>query len=363
MPSLRLQGLAFLLLMGWGVWQGIAALSSDAARSRLAPVMTGTDFLAGRTAAAINHVMAHALPADAWLRAAGGSIRYVLFRSGGPQVRLGCDGWLFLTEELRPWDGAAEAMAARTAALARIEGRLREQGVALAVVLVPDKARVQSASLCGAPLSEQAAARHDAAFSALRAAGLARVVPLLPALTSEPALYYRTDTHWNQRGAALAASAVVAALGDVDLARDKAFRTEAAGEETDGPGDLLRLMGLDRAGWPRPAPDRERRETTTEQDGSEAGGGLLDDTPAPEVALVGSSYSLNANFHGRLQEAIQGVVFNGAKAGGGFAGAAREYFTGPTFAESPPRLVIWEIPERVLVQPIEREEREFLARW
>ena len=107
----RLQALAAIALLLWGLGQGIAALADPASRQRLAETLTWEAFLAGRTAGAINHVMAHALPADPWLRAAGGLLRWGLFRSGGPQVAVGCDGWLFLTEELRPWPGAQAAMA------------------------------------------------------------------------------------------------------------------------------------------------------------------------------------------------------------------------------------------------------------
>jgi len=113
-------------------------------------------------------------------------------------------------------------------------------------------------------------------------------------------------------------------------------------------------MGLDIMpdGW-RPA--------RTEAPAS-AAGGLLDDDASPQVALIGSSYSVNANFHGFLQEKLGAAVTNLAQAGGGFAGAATAYFTGATFREAPPRVLIWEIPERFMVQPMGIEERAFLAR-
>ena len=119
-------------------------------------------------------------------------------------------------------------------------------------------------------------------------------------------------------------------------------------------------MGLDILpdGW-RPAPDRQRLAQTEAP--APAAGGLLDDAAAPQVALIGSSYSMNANFHGFLQEALGAAVTNLAQAGGGFAGAATTYFAGATFREAPPRVIIWEIPERVMVQPIGEAERAFLA--
>lgn len=358
----RIQAIAAIALLLWGCGQGIAALADPTSRQRLAETLTWEAFLAGRTAGAINHIMAHALPADPWLRAAGGLFRWGLFRSGGPQVSVGCDGWLFLTEELRPWPGAEAAMATRAAALGRIATALREKGITLVVAITPDKARVNPERLCAARYSAQAGIRHAEATALLRQAGLAPVDWLTPLLDGKAAgpVHFRTDTHWSQHGAAIAATALAAATVSLPLARAEAFRTRAASAETEGPGDLLRLMSLDRLSdsW-RPRADRLRLETTTPE--SEPTGGLLDETPAPAVALIGSSYSLNANFHGRLQEALNSTVVNFAEAGGGFAGSARTFFASPTWRDTPPRLVIWEILERALGQPIGAEEAAFLA--
>jgi alginate O-acetyltransferase complex protein AlgJ len=359
-----LQGAAAVLLLGLGAWQGIAAIASTPGGQRLRPNLTLEAFLSGKLTGAVNHVMAHQLPADPLLRAAGGVFRYNLFHSGGPQVRVGCGETLFLTEELRPWPGAEAAMAERAQGVRRVREALAARGIQLAVAIVPDKARVKSAELCGAPWSAQAMARYDAFIGALRGQGV-EPIALLPALLAREAAggaYWRTDTHWNQEGAKAAAAAIAEALADAPFSRSEGFRTTSAAEETDGPGDLLRLTSLDHVpNALRPAPDRQHVETT---DVPEAGGGgLLDETPAPEVALVGSSYSVNANFVGALQEALRSLVFNAATAGGGFAGSAATYFAGETFRESPPRLVIWEIPERVVGQPLTQAERDFIGRW
>ena len=257
-------------------------------------------------------------------------------------------------------------MAERAEGVRRVRDGLAARGVALAVALVPDKARVKRARLCGAPLSAQAEARHDAFAAALRTRGLDPIL-LLPALARQEAAggaYWRTDTHWNQEGAKAAAAAIAAATRDQPLSRAEPWRTVAAAEETNGPGDLLRLTSLDRVPDAlRPAPDRQRLERNEAPEAPAGGGGLLDDTPAPEVALIGSSYSVNANFHGALQAALRSTVLNAATAGGGFAGSAATYFAGEAFRESPPKLVIWEIPERVVAQPLTQAERDFMARW
>ena len=358
----RGQGVAMVLVMLWGLWQGVAALAAPESLARLRETMALDAFLGGRTAAAVNHVMAHALPADYALRAAGGLLRWELFDSGGPQLRAGCDNWLFLTEELRPWPSAGAAMAERAAGLARVAAALRDKGIALVVAVTPDKARVQAEALCGAPWSAQAQGRHAAFDALLRGQGVVAVDALGALVAGKAAgdVYWRTDTHWNQRGAALVAGAIAQTAAALPPPRDTPFRTVAAADETDGPGDLVRLMSLERLpAWLRPRPDRHHLARTTEAEAG--GGGLLDDAPGPQVALIGSSYSVNANFHGALQQALGTRVANFGKAGGGFAGSGRDYFASSAWRETPPRLVVWEVLERALGQPVSEEERAFLA--
>ena len=251
-------------------------------------------------------------------------------------------------------------MEERAAALGRLRAKLAGEGVALLVAVVPDKARLEAAQLCGAPRAAEAVARLPDWLGLLRAQGVPALSLLEPLQAAAPA-FWRTDTHWNQPGAAASAAAIAQATATLPLARAEAFRTASAPEEANGPGDLLRLMSLDQVPDAlRPAPDRQHQERT-EAAGEAAG--LLDETPPAEVVLLGSSYSVNANFHGRLQQALASTVASHAKAGGGFAGAAREYFAGTAWREARPKLLVWEIPERVVGQPIGAEEREFLVGW
>ncbi len=342
----RLTGLIFLAALAWGTSQGIQALSTPAARTRLAETLTPAAFLAGRTTAAVNRVMAHYLPADPWLRAAGGVWRWALFGSGGPQVRAGCGNWLFLTEELRPWPGADAAMASRVNALAQRTAALARSGITLRIVLVPDKSRVAQSELCGAPRSAQAKSRL-AAFRTLATGQGLTYLDLESILRPED--FRHTDTHWTSGGAARAANAIAAA------AITPAPKTEAP--VTDW-GDLVRLMSLDAAPAAfRPAPDQLHRLIYPKP---EASGGLLDDTPAPRITLIGTSFSRNGQFDEALATAFGEPVLNVARSGGGFAEAARAYFTSDAFRETPPAQIIWEIPERVLGQPIGPEEAAFL---
>ena len=363
----RAQGLAVIAVLAVGFGAAVATLASPGPRLRLADAMTWQAVFGGGTAAEVNRAMAHDLPFGGALAAAGGVLRWRLFGSGGPQVTVGCAGWLFLTEELRPWPGAGHAMAARAGALHRVAAGLAANGIALQVLLVPDKARVVRQTGCGVPYSAQSQARY-AAFAGLLG-GLNWVDLRTAYAGNHGPLYYRTDTHWNQDGAAIAAAAIAtatAAATGAPIGRDRRFQT-GYGPPADRAGDLLRLMGLDQvpdlAIALRPLPDRERPATTTAADPPADAGGLLDEAPAPDVALVGSSFSVNANFSGALEQALAGPVGQFAQEGGGFWRSARDYFRSPAFRETPPKLVIWEIPERVVGQPIGPEEAAFLQNW
>ena len=352
------QGLFTLAWLGFGLWQGVAAISAPAAQARLAPTLNQEAFLAGRTAAAVNHIMAHDLPMDGALRGAGGVLRWGVFGSGGPQVRVGCEGWLYLTEELRPWEGAAAAMAERAAGLARLQRALAARRITLLIAVTPDKARVHPEQLCGAPLSAQARARHADFLALLDREGAAHV-PVLPALQAAGGeLWLRTDTHWNHRGAALVAGLIAQAARGLPMERPGGFRTENA-DPASIPGDLLRLMNLDHVpDLLRPPPDMVAAQRTIAPG---AANGLLDDAAPPQVVLLGSSYSVNGDFHGALQRALGAEVANLAQPGGGFAGAALRYFASPAWRETPPRLVVWEVLERAVGQPLGEAERRLLA--
>jgi alginate O-acetyltransferase complex protein AlgJ len=75
---------------------------------------------------------------------------------------------------------------------------------------------------------------------------------------------------------------------------------------------------------------------------------LFGDADLPNTALIGTSFSRNSNFAGFLQQALGAPVGNFAKDGGAFSGAANSYLNNPASKETPPKQIIWEIPERDL---------------
>jgi len=261
-------------------------------------------------------------------------------------------GWLFLTDELILYKGAEANFAQRMKIVVQVSDFLKRRNVPLVVVPVPDKSRVEAQHLCGLDRSASLGDRFTRMNAALSRVGVRTVDILSPLAALDGERYYRTDTHWNERGAKRSAESVAAAVQQATLApaQQAEFRvkSEPAHERV---GDLIRLAGLDQVPLPlRPKGDTEA--ATAIEQGAKGDVGILDDVAAPETVLLGTSYSRQANFAGFLGMALGAPIENMALDGGGLANAAMAYFDKPGFSDTPLRLVVWEIPERFLEEPV-----------
>jgi alginate O-acetyltransferase complex protein AlgJ len=343
----KLAAVTLICVMLGGAWQFISA--SQQVEWQDVP-HAWTDFREGKTSNALEKQLNQKLPARTTLIAAANSLRYLLFHSGGDQVRIGRDGWLFFTDELRFHANANSHLIARAALLGAASTALERDGVKLVVALVPDKTRVYPEHLAKGRIPEYNRSRYQDALSALQARNV-NVVDLLEPLAAaakNDEVYYRSDTHWNQAGAQIAAQAIAAEVRRLNAGLDTTtFATEKSAAETERPGDLIRLMGLENApNLLRPPPDHEAL-MITRQTSADSGGGLFGDASVP-VVLTGTSYSLRGNFHGFMQQALAAKVLNAAKDGGGFLQATTQYLKDEAFRSSKPKVLIWEVPERFL---------------
>ena len=283
---------------------------------------------------------------------------WLLLSDTGARVRPGCEGWLFLTDEMRI-NRHARANAETKAAVVRdIQQQLATRGITLLVAVVPDKSRIASAQLCDVRRPAQLQNRAVTWVEELNRAGVQAVdlAPVLQPLGAEA--YLRTDTHWSETGAAAAAKAIalrVQGMG-VSATPHKAFEVTAQ-DPARRPGDLVRLAGLEwlPVAW-QPAPESVAVTRISEKAGAaQADADNLDDlfgdANLPNVALIGTSFSRNSNFAGFLQQALGAPIGDFSKDGGEFSGGANGYFNNPAFTQTPPELVIWEIPERDLQTP------------
>ncbi|HWD60123.1 MAG TPA: hypothetical protein VG308_17695 [Stellaceae bacterium] len=315
----------------------------------------------GKTAEAVAHLLQHANPLADPLVTVDRVAAYLATGDLGARVRRGCANWLFLADELTLHRDRAANAVKRMKMIEQVAAYLTGRHIGLAIVPVPDKSRVEAADLCGVDRPAAFSGRLADFATQLKTAGIGIVDLLAPMQAAGGELYYRTDTHWNERGAKISAAAVAAAVKQAGLAptQKAEFKvtTEPQGERV---GDLIRLAGLDGVPYPlRPQGDEEA-PTVIEQSAA-ANVGLLDETPAPELAVVGTSFSRRANFVPFLSLALGAPVENRAEDGGGVANAAIAYFAKPEFLKTPPRAIVWEIPERMIEEPVPASDENWAA--
>ena len=282
----------------------------------------------------------------------GGS--WLAFGDTGPRVRPGCPGWLFISDELRINRHFEHNAQTKAQAVIDLQQQLGKKGIALQVVVVPDKSRIAAAQLCGLYRPALLDGRVQAWTATLQAAGVSALDLSAALKPLGPQAFLRTDTHWSEIGANAAAQALAQRLQQrgIEATPQQAFAITQAPLAV-RPGDLVRLAGLD---WlpPKLQPPGESVAASS----AEAAGGatsnaddLFGDAGLPTVALIGTSFSRNSNFVGFLQKALNAPVGNFSKDGGEFSGAAKAYFDSPAFKQTPPKVLIWEIPERDLQTP------------
>lgn len=278
----------------------------------------------------------------------------------GPSVRSGCKDWLFLTDELEVYPDRIKSAQFRAKLAAQLNQNLKHRGIKLLVVVVPDKTRIEGAHLCGLNRSHLFKNRVVNWLDSIKLKGVEtlNLTPTLSAMKGER--YYHTDTHWNEAGANVAAQAIATDLGKLkwaDLAAATAVKLNT--QLSPRPGDLVHLAGL--SGLPALLrPTVELAQVTAVPPVTVASDDLFGDAGLPTIALIGTSYSRNSNFVPLLEHHLGEPVANLAKDGGDFSGAATVYLSSNTYRDTPPKIVIWEIPERVIESPIKNAEKKWL---
>ena len=351
-----LSGIVLLAVLAIGLSSSIYVLFFSRDRFSVGEV-SWRAFARGEMTSNLSEFLKHHIPFADGLVTADRVIGWLVVGDLGPRVREGCDGWLFLIDELEIHRDGDAAFRFRLRIIDAVAKFLQRRGIALLIVPVPDKSRVEATQLCGIRRPKLLGGRLEQFTSRLQENKI-RFVDIYGALAALGGeRYYRTDTHWNEPGARRAAEEIAASLQHLKLApaSKESFRviTEPPHERI---GDLIHLAGLDHVPWPlRPrgdleAPSRIEQKTTREV-------GPFDDIPPPEVVVIGTSFSRRANFTQFLSLLLGAPVANMAKDGGGLVTAALAYFSNPAFTETPPRVVIWEIPERILDNPITKSEQ------
>jgi alginate O-acetyltransferase complex protein AlgJ len=352
----KLSGVVFVTFLALGFASCVWLLASGKVEF-LPPKLTRQAALEGDITHKIAKQLSQAtLPEQAADLERGAS--WLVLHDTGPRVRSGCPGWLFLTDEMRINRHALANADTKAGVVRDIQQRLAKRGIKLLVAVVPDKSRIAHAQLCDLRRPAILQDRAVAWIEDLKKVGVAAVdlTPNLQPLGADA--FLRTDTHWSETGAAAAAKAVATQVQSMGISATphKDFEVKVQ-DPARRPGDLVRLAGLE---WLpvtlQPAPETVAATQISEKVAEAQNGGdnlddLFGDDNLPNVALIGTSFSRNSNFAGFLQQAMGAPIGHFAKDGGEFSGGANGYFNNPAFKQTPPKLIIWEIPERDLQTP------------
>lgn len=280
-----------------------------------------------------------------------GVLSYLLFNEGRAGAVIGAEGWLFSAEELSWPKDAEKNVEANLGYIAQINSQLREKNILLLTVPVPAKARIFEDTLGDFVLPVPRKSLYGRIFDLFNAQNI-RMVELTETLRRTPESFFRTDTHWTPRGASVAAALVAAelrALPQGNAPERTDFETKARGPAENFSGDLLRYVPLGSYAALGPSPDSLMRyETQAVSSKAQSEEALFGDSSLPVVALVGTSYSADErwNFAGFLRQELKADILNAADPGLGPFATMKAYLDSPAFRDTPPRIIVWEIPER-----------------
>lgn len=312
---------------------GIAALHGADPRG------TASNLFAGTYQRAYEDRFEDALPFRNAAQHAWTTARIALLGEVSSGALMSDSGWLFTLEEFVTPPDAPDF----TAELEATQASLAAQGIRLIPLIVPDKARVLQAEHSFAR-SAALVARYDDALDAISKLGLPRIDARTALAPLGNDAFFRTDTHWTPEGASAVAQMLAKAVPE--RAEPSEFETQHTAQQT-LQGDLMAFADAGVfARWVGPQPEMQALyETLNTAESLD----LFGDADIP-VALVGTSFSARSDLHfdGFLRSALGLDVLNLAAQGEGPFAPMRRILANATFQTNPPKLVIWEIPERYI---------------
>lgn len=157
-----------------------------------------------------------------------------------PQVLQGCDGWLYYTETLPDFSGVSlptDALAHVANNLSLMQEAAKTAGADFVFVIAPNKN-----SLYPDKMPDRFPARHAQSSAAqllplLAQRGVSAADLFAVFGAQDEVLYYVLDSHWNARGAALGADAILAAFN-----RESDFFTAPFSGTQPHRGDLYEML-------------------------------------------------------------------------------------------------------------------------
>ncbi len=274
-------------------------------------------------------------------------------------VAMGKNGWLFHVAEYGAYQNETlNDMSEKLNLIGAASAMFKQKGIQLVVALVPAKLHVYESELPSEfPLTDTMRSRYARALEALRSQGVTAVDLLTPLLEGKKAkeeskypVYQRLDHHFSSRGALIAAKAVADVvqknLKPTDLPK-ASFKLRAMPPETYQESSLLPRLPASQQG-------QYKSEAFIPYELERLSGGnagLLGGNDA-KVVLVGSSASKGGRqwpFEYGLPFYLSTNVINAAQVGHGPWLPMENYLRDPSYQNSPPKVVIWQLWEAFLL--------------
>lgn len=275
---------------------------------------------------------------------------FLLFKAGRPGVLVGEKDWLFTREEYYYDSRSERLLADNLAELTAAVCVLEDLGKQVLLVPVPAKRRLY-AQWSARPVSTGMDSLYQRITEAFSESHIAWVdsLGLMQSAARQGEVFMRTDTHWSPLGAQVVAAGVASNLA---LTGSHHYETRELQVEP-YEGDLLRYLPTSEGVGPTRKEPLVRYETAAVEQMLDAQALLGDELPP--VALVGTSYSAMDEWHfpGFLKQQLsEDVLVYALEAQGPFA-AMREFLDGPAAGDERVKYVLWEVPERALIQSME----------
>ena len=285
-----------------------------------------------------------------------------------PPGIVGNNDWLFYKHEMTDANDAA-ATEQSLDLIQRLNRLMADNGVSMAVAMVPLKMRIYSEHLpASVKINDFMAGDYERMRKALQSARV-NVIDLntsflnSPKRSSDTPLFYRLDTHWTPTGAMLAAETIKATVDAtpnlkkaLEATPEEGFKISSGNRKRNSKArDLVEQLPKDSQTFAteQSVPFSVSRVQPAKED-------LLGNTPIPGVALMGSSYSRDwTGLTDALRYVLQRDVLSFAVgADQGFWVGMESYLRDDSFQIKPPKLLIWEMPERDLRAPPDYKFRE-----
>lgn len=281
--------------------------------------------------------------------------------SDGVPVLIGKNDWLFTPYEFAQTSDAADTQA--TVQLFQKANKLFERkGIALALVIVPSKIRIHSDQLPDSkPVDSYTAGKYENAVKELRAGGVNVVnlsQPFLasPHRSSDTPLFLRLDTHWSPAGAMLAGETIKATIDSTPTLKAALDSTPpaaytmayAAKKSITRARDLVHLLPKEKQTF---TPEQVLNFRVTRTSASQAS--LQGAGDAVGITVIGSSYTnKNTGYPDAIRFTLQRDLLDiSIPVDQGPWVGMEAYLKDGAFKTNPPKLIIWEIPERELRSP------------